>query len=103
MCRQFVEGAFLNINDNNNNSNNNKTKLNTHCCGSSYGSSTLDMTIDQHNIMIHVLGAFSANVRNSIRELTEEKRKSDKTLNRMQEAILRNSLHIARSFKILAE
>ena len=52
MCRQFVEGAFLNIN--NNNSNNNKTKLNTHCRGSSYGSSTLDMTIDQHNILIDV-------------------------------------------------
>lgn len=53
--------------------------------------------------MIDVLGAFSANVRNSMRELTEEKRKSDKTLSRMQEAILRNSLHVARSFKILAE
>ena len=102
MCRQFVKGAFLNINNNNSN-NNNKTKLNTHCCGSSYGRSTLDMTIDQHNIMIDVLGAFSANVRNSMRELTEKKRKSDKTLSRMQEAILRNSLHVARSFKILAE
>lgn len=50
MCGQFVEGAFLNINNNNSN---NKTKLNRHCCGSSYGSSTLDMTIiEQHNIMV---------------------------------------------------
>ena len=61
------------------------------------------MTIEQHNIMIDVLGACSAIVRNSIRELTEEKRKSDKTLSRMQVPISTNSLHITRNFKILAE
>ena len=53
--------------------------------------------------MIDVLGGCSANVGNSIRELTGEETKADKTINRMQKAILANSLHIARSFKILSQ
>ena len=59
--------------------------------------------IEQHDIVIDVLGGCSANVRNSIRELTGEKTKADKTLSRMQKAILTNSLRIAWSFKILAQ
>ena len=52
--------------------------------------------IEQHNIVIDVLGGGSANVRKSLRELTY------KTLSRMQKEIWTNSLHIERSFKILA-
>ena len=42
--------------------------------------------IEQHNIMIDILGGCSASVRNSIRELTGEKMKADKTLSRRQKA-----------------
>ena len=53
--------------------------------------------------MLDVLGGCSENVRKSIRELTAEKTKADKTLNRIQKDILKNSLHIARCFKILSQ
>ena len=70
------------------------------------GCSTLTQSkyfIEQHHIMIDVLGGCSASVRKGIRELTGEKTKADETLSRMQTVILPNSLHIARSFKILPQ
>ena len=59
--------------------------------------------IEQHNIIIDVLGGCSSHVKKSIRELIGEKKKATKIINRMQKSILTNSLHIARSFKILSQ
>ena len=55
--------------------------------------------IEQHNIVIDVLGGCSTGVRKSIKELVGVK-KADQTLNKMQKAVLTNSLNIARRFKI---
>ena len=41
--------------------------------------------------------------RKSIRELVREGMKADQIFNRMQKAILTNSLHIARSLNILSD
>ena len=59
--------------------------------------------LEQHNIVLDVLGGCLETVRNSIRELTAEKTKAGKTLNRIQKAILKNSLYIARCFKMLSQ
>ena len=50
--------------------------------------------IEQHNIVIDVMGECSTGMRKSIRELVGEKKKADHILNRMQKAILTMSLHI---------
>ena len=43
--------------------------------------------IEQHNIVINVLGGCSANVRNSVREISGEKMTADKILSRMQKRL----------------
>jgi len=60
--------------------------------------------IEQHNIVTDVLGGGSANVRNSIREITGVKMTADKTLSRMQKRLLSiRALHKIASIRTLIQ
>ena len=56
--------------------------------------------VKQYNIIIDVLGGYSADVSHAVKELVGEK--SSSILQRMQRSVISNTLNIARSFKILA-
>ena len=55
-------------------------------------------SIQQHNIVVDVLGGCSASVRSSIKELFGSK--GDAVLRRVQKAVISGTLNIARNFKI---
>ena len=54
----------------------------------------------QYNIIIDVLGGYSADVSHAVKELVGEK--SATILQRMQRSVMSSTLNMARSFKILA-
>jgi len=56
--------------------------------------------VKQYNIIIDVLGGYSADVSHAIKELVGEK--SATILQRMQRSVISNTLNIARNLKILA-
>ena len=57
--------------------------------------------VEQHNIVIHVLGGCSTSVRGSLRSLVGQGG-SASVLCRIQETVVSNTLNIARSFKIMS-
>ena len=56
--------------------------------------------VKQYNIIIDVLGGYSADASHAVKELVGEKRAT--ILQRMQRSVVPNTLNIAHSFKILA-
>ena len=56
--------------------------------------------VKQYNIIIDVLGGFSADVSQTVKELVGEK--SATILQRLQRSVISSTLNFARSFKILA-
>ena len=58
-------------------------------------------TIDQYNIIIHVLGGYYSETRENVIPRFG-KTKADKTLLNMQKAVISNTLNISRSFKVLS-
>ena len=56
--------------------------------------------VKQYNIIIDVLGGYSADVSDAIKELVGEK--SATILQRMQRSVISNTLNIAHNLKILA-
>ena len=56
--------------------------------------------LKQSNIIIDVLGGYSADVSQAVKELVGEK--STTILQRMQRSVISSTLNIARSFKLLA-
>ena len=56
--------------------------------------------VKQYNIIIDVLGGYSADVSQALKELVGEK--SANILKKMQRSVISSTLNIARSFKILA-
>ena len=56
-------------------------------------------SIDQHNIILDVLGGYSKGLERTVRALVG--RKSKEVLIKMQKSVLTSSLHIARHFKIM--
>ena len=58
--------------------------------------------VKQINIIIDVLGGYSPEVRNKMKELFGEKRARECLMN-MQNSILSSTLNIARCFKVMSE
>ena len=58
--------------------------------------------VKQINIIVDVLGGYSLEVRNKMKELFGEKRARE-CLMKMQKSILSNTLNIARCFKAMSE
>ena len=56
--------------------------------------------VKQYNIIIDVLGGYSADVSHAVKELIGEK--SATILQTMQRSVISNTLNIARNLKILA-
>ena len=56
--------------------------------------------VKQYNIILDVLGGFSADVSQTVQELVGEK--SATILQRLQRSVISSTLNFARSFKILA-
>ena len=55
--------------------------------------------VDQHNIILDVLGGYSKGLERTVRVLVGRKRKE--VLIKMQKSVLASSLQIARHFKIM--
>jgi len=56
--------------------------------------------IEQHNIIIDVLGGYSTDLEECMRKLLG-KRKGNETLAKMQKAVISSTLNIARTYKSL--
>ena len=58
--------------------------------------------VNQINIIVKVLGGYSLEVQNKVKELFGEKRARE-CLMKMQKSILSSTLNIARCFKVMSE
>ena len=59
-----------------------------------------DYKVTQHNIIIDVLGGYSQDMTKTLKQLVGNRYRS--VAAQMQKSVVTSSLHIARSFKVLA-